>query len=321
MVYIDDILIATKGSLEKHHHQVSKVFQLLMDNHMCVEIDKCIFDAKEVPFLGFIVSGTGLRMDPDQAKAIVDWTRPTTVKEVQQFLGLWNFYRRFVPSYAAIVSPITDLLHGKTKDINWGEAQEAAFLKITILFTSGKTPIVRHYDLNRPALVETDTSDFAIAGVLSQKFEDRKLHPVSFISRKLLQAELNYDVYDKEMLTIVFSLQKWRYFLQGAKHKTIVYSDHQNLTYFKTAVSLKRRQARWAEELLSYSFDLFYRKGSSNQKADALSRCLAFTSREGGTTASGQQTLLRIEQGVEIGAMQLDEDDHEEISIGALPVE
>jgi len=321
VVYIDDILIATKGSLKKHHRQVSKVFQIHMDNHMCVEIDKCIFDAKEVPFLGFMVSGTGLRMDPDTAKAIVEWPRPTTVKEVQQLLGLWNFYRRFVPSYVHIVVPITDLLRGKSKDIIWGDPQEAAFLKMTVLFTSGKPTILRHYDLNRPALLETDACDFAIAGVLSQKFEDGKLHPVSFMSRKLSQAEFNYDVYDKEMLGIVFSLRKWRYFLQGAQHKTIIYSDHQNLTYFKMAVSLNRRQARWAEELLSYSFDLFYCKGSSNQKADALSRCPAFTSREGGTTAAGQQTLLCKEQWVEIGAMQLDDDDREGINIEALAVE
>jgi hypothetical protein len=109
---------------------------------MCVEIEKCKFDAKEVQFLGFMVSGTGLRMDPEKAKAIIDWLRPTTVKEVQQLLGLWNFYRRFVPSYTAIVAPMTDLLRGKTKTISWNEAQEAAFLKITILFTSGKTPIL-----------------------------------------------------------------------------------------------------------------------------------------------------------------------------------
>jgi len=241
VVYIDDILLATKGSLDKHHRQVSKVFQLLMDNHMCIEIDKCIFDVKEVPFLGFIVSGTGLRMDPEKTKAIVDWPRPTTVKEVQQILGLWNFYRRFIPSYAAIVAPITDLLCGETNNIVWKESQEAAFLKIVILFTSGKTPILRHYNSNRPALVETDASDIAIAGIPSQKSEDGKLHPVSIISRKLSQAKLNYGEFDKEMPAVVFSLRKWKYFLQGAEHKTIIYSDHQKLTYFETAISLNRR--------------------------------------------------------------------------------
>jgi hypothetical protein len=115
------------------------------------------------------------------------------------------------------VAPITDLLRGKGKDITWEQAQEAAFLKITISLTSGKTPILRHYDPNRPVLVNTDASDFAIAAILFQKFEDGKLHPVSFISRKLSQAELNYDVLDKEMLTVVFSLRKWRNFLQGAE--------------------------------------------------------------------------------------------------------
>ena len=264
VAYIDDILIATKGSLEKHHRQLSKAFQLLMDNHMCVDIEKYIFNAKEVPFLGFMVSGSGLRMYPEKAKAIVDWPHPTNVKEVQQLLGLWNFYHRCVPGYAAIVALIMDLLRDKTKNIKWAEAQEAAFLKITILFTLGQTPILRHYDPNRPALVETDASDFAIVGILSQTFEDGKLRPVSFISRNLSQPEHNYDVFDKEMLAIVFSLRKWRYFLQGTQHKTVVYSDHQNLTYFTTAVSINRRQARWVEELQSYSFDLFYRKGSSN---------------------------------------------------------
>jgi hypothetical protein len=117
------------------------------------------------------------------------------------------------------------------------------------------------------------------------------------------------------MLAIVFSLRKWCYFLQGAYHKTILHSDHQNLTYFMTAVSLNRRQARWAEELQTYNFNLFYCQGSSNQKADTLSRCPAFTTREGGTTAAGQPTLLRKEQWMEIGGMQLDDDDRKEIHI------
>jgi len=321
VAYVDDILIATTGCIDKNHQQVGKVFQLLMYNHMCVEIDKCVFDAKEVPFFGFLLSGTGLKMDPEKSKAIVNWPRPTNEKEVQQLLGLWNFYRRFVSGYAAIVSPITDLLRGSEKKIERKEAQEAAFLKITILFTSGETPILQHYDRNRPALVETDASDFAIAGILSQKFEDGKLYPVSFISRKISLAEFNYDVFDKEMLAVVFSLEKSRYFLPGAEHKTIVYSDHQNLTYFKTMVSLDRRQARWAEELVSFNFDLYYRKGSANQKADILSWCPAFTSKEGGTTATGNQMLLRKEQWLEVGELQIDDEDYDTIKIGALDID
>jgi hypothetical protein len=142
VAYIDDILIATKGSIEKHQRQVGKVFDLLLENQMCIEIDKCVFDAKRVKFLGFIVDGQSIRMDPDKAQAIVDWPALKNQKEVQQILGLWNFYRKFIRNYAQIVSPITDLLKGDGKTFLFGEAQEAAFLKIKILFTSGETPIL-----------------------------------------------------------------------------------------------------------------------------------------------------------------------------------
>jgi len=321
VAFIDDILIATKGSLDKHHKQVSKGFQLLMDNHMCVEIDKCVFDASETTFLGFIVSGSGLKMDPEKARSNVNWPLPTSRKEVQQLLGLWNFYRRFIHNFSGLVSPITDLLR---QDVNfeWGEAQEAAFLKVVILFTSGKTPITKHYDPDRPALLETDASDFAIAGILSQKFEDGRIHPVRFVSRKLSPAELNYDVYDKEMLAIVFSLQKNRHYLQGAEHKTMIYSDHQNLSYFSSAILLNRRQARWVEELKQYNFLILYRKGSANLKADILSTCPEFTSREGGTTSATNQTMMDKSQWLEVGAMNLNiNEEYKTIQISAIDVD
>jgi len=92
VAYIDDILIPTKGSLDKHLKQVSKVFQLLKDNNMCIEIDECVFGVTKTTFLGIVISGKGLRMDLEKAKAFVDWPRPKSRKEVQQLLGLWNFY-------------------------------------------------------------------------------------------------------------------------------------------------------------------------------------------------------------------------------------
>jgi hypothetical protein len=320
VAYIDHILIATKGSLEKHQKQVGKVFDLLLENQMGIEIDKCTFDAKPVKFLGFLVDGESIRMDPDKAKAIVDWPRPKNQKEVQQILGLWNFYRNFIQGYPQIVAPITDLLKGNGKDFVFGGAQEAAFVKITILFTSGKTPILRHFDIDRPALIETDASDFAIGAVLSQKFEDGKIHPCDFISRKMSPAEFNYDVFDKEMLAIVCSLQKWRHFLQGSEFRTMVFSDHQNLSYFTEKVKLNRRQARWAEILQEYTFTIVYRKGSQNLPADILSRCPADTSGVGGTTAMVEKPMLGPDQWLEIGAMEIDDDEYEVIDTEALEI-
>jgi len=96
-------------------------------------------------------------------------------------------------------------------------------VKITILFTSGVTPIMRHFDQNRPAMIETDTSDFAIGAILSKKFKDGKKNPVSFLSRKMTDAEFNYDVFDKEMLAIVYALEKLCQFLQGSELKTTIF--------------------------------------------------------------------------------------------------
>jgi len=121
---------------------------------------------------------------------------------------------------------------------------------------------------------------------------------------------------------VVFSLRKNRHYLQGAIHKTTIYSDHQNLTYFQTAVLLNRRQARWSEELTQYNFRLLYRKGSSDAKADILSRCPEFTSKEGGTTSATSQSMLDKEQWLEVGAMEIDpDDDYEVMQVFAMDVD
>jgi len=219
-----------------------------MDNHICIKIDKCVIDVSETSWLGCMVSGSGVRMDPEKARAIVDWPWPTSSKQVEQFLGLWNFYWRFIHNYSAIVSPITDLLQQQMK-IDRGEDQEAAFFKIRTLFTSSKTLIVRHYDPDRPVLLESDASQFAIAAIVSQKFEDGNIHHLRYVSRNLIPAVLNYAVDDEEMLGVVFPLRiNWHY-LQGAEHKTIIFSDHQNLMYLKSAIWLDRWHARSEEKL------------------------------------------------------------------------
>jgi hypothetical protein len=255
-------------------------------------------------------------MAPSRSIAITNWPIPKTQKKVQIILGLWNFYRRFIKGYAGIVAPITDTLKGDGKNFVFGDTQKAAYYKICILFATENTPILRHYEKDRPAMVETDASDYAMGAVLSQRFEDGKIHPVVFISNKFSPAELNYQIYDKEMLAIVYPMKQWRCYLQGAIHTTIVYSDHMNLQYFKETNQLNRRQARWAETLQQYNFKIVYRKGTENGKADALSRCPEFTAREGGTTSTEKKPLLGPDFWAEIGALNLKDDDEEIVLAG-----
>ena len=159
------------------------------------------------------------------------------------------------------------------------KSQQGAFEELKKRFSSA--PILKRFDPAKAIILETDASDYAIAAVLSQQ-HDGRWHPVAFMSRKLIPAEINYEIYDKEMLAIVAAFGEWRHHLEGAKYTIQVYSDHKNLEYFASTKVLNRRQARWAEKLSSFDFHINYRKGSANGKPDALSRRSEYRPEEGG---------------------------------------
>ena len=183
-------------------------------------------------------------------------------------MGFANFYRRFIRNFSGICKPITDTLQGNPKDFVWSRTCERHFQFLKACFTT--EPILRHFDPNLETFLETDASDFAIAGVLCQR-HNGKLHPVTFFSRKLNPAEVNYEIYDKEMLAIVQCFKQWRHYFLSVRSPITVYTDHKNLEYFNTTKQLNRRQARWVELLSDFNFVIIYRKGSQNGKADALS--------------------------------------------------
>jgi len=131
--------------------------------------------------------------------------------------------------------------------------------------------IVQAHNPEKKQTMETDASQWAIAACLSQSDNGKQGKLVAFHSRKLTPAEQNYDIYDKELLAIVDAFKYWRHYLQGARHKIVVITDHKNLTSFTTMKALNKRQVRWAEELSSYNFKINYCKGTKNQAADALS--------------------------------------------------
>jgi hypothetical protein len=136
---------------------------------------------------------------------------------------------------------------------------ELAFDELKTRFTTA--PILWQFDPKKVCIVETDTSDFALGAVLSQKGDDGRLYLVAFYSRKFTLVEINYEIHDKELLAIVDCFKVWRRYLEGAMHTIQVYSDHQNLEYFTTTKVLNRRQARWAQELTGVDFKNFYRPG------------------------------------------------------------
>jgi len=154
-----------------------------------------------------------------------------------------------------VARPLTELTKKTEK---WSLNPEAgkAFNELKKRFTTA--PILAHFDAQRPAIIETEASDFALGAVLSQKDEENQLHPVAFHSRKFQPAEINYEIHDKELLAIVDAFKHWRRYCEGATHQVQVYSDHQNLEYFTTTKVLNRRQARWAQELAGIDFRIYY---------------------------------------------------------------
>ena len=202
-----------------------------------------------------------------------------SLKDVQHFLGFANFYRRFIKDYSKIILPMTNSTSLSTNDWQQTPEIEKAQKQLVSAFTT--TPVLRHFDPETTAIVETDASDFALGGILSQHQEGR-LHPMSFHSPKFTEAEINYYTADKELLAIVDYFKRWRRYLEGAKHQVQVISDHQILELFQTTKVMNRRQARWAQQLAGYNFKIFFRPRRQNGKADYLSRRPEYRLEKGG---------------------------------------
>lgn len=268
-VYIDDILIFSRN-LQEHIQHVRLVLQRLFENKLFVKAEKCQFHESSVTFLGFVIEQGQVRADPAKVEAVAEWPRPETRKQLQRFLGFANFYRRFIKNYSQKAAPLTHLTSSAIP-FRWSNEAETAFSTLKSLFISA--PVLSHPDSSRQFIVEVDASDSGLGAVLSQLSpKDQKLHPCAFYSRRLSPAETNYDIGNRELLAVVSALREWRHWLEGAEHPFIVWTDHKNLSYLRSAKRLNSRQARWALFLGRFNFTITYRPGSRNTKPDALSR-------------------------------------------------
>jgi transposase InsO family protein len=267
LIYLDDILVYSE-SVEQHASHVREVLKRLIQHKLWVAPHKCEFNTTKTEFLGFIVSSSGVSMAQDKINAVTDWPMPTKVKELQQFLGFANFYRRFIQGYSRICAPLTRLLKKDAKFIP-DAAAIAAFKQIKSAFTG--SAILKHFDPTLETTIETDASDYAISGILSQ-YHGKLLFPVAFMSRKMNPAERNYEIHDKELLAIVEAVKIWRHYLEGLKSAFVILTDHQALQYFQTSKTLTRRQARWSEIINHHKYKIKYRPGDKSGKPDALSR-------------------------------------------------
>ncbi|SOV07998.1 uncharacterized protein UDID_17258 [Ustilago sp. UG-2017a] len=200
VVYLDDFLIFSDTE-ESHVKHVTEVLTCLRSNRLFAKLSKCEFHTKIVEFLGYIIKPTGIEMDPEKVRTVKEWPMPVSIHNIQRFLGFANFYQRFIAHFARIAKPLTSLVKPteRFKKFELPEEAQQAFHKLIQAFTSAG--VLQHFDYHLPTRLETDASDFAIAGVLKQEHEEC-WHPVAFYSRKMSSAERNYEIHDKELLAV-----------------------------------------------------------------------------------------------------------------------
>ncbi|KAJ1037018.1 hypothetical protein NDA10_001377 [Ustilago hordei] len=270
VVYLDDFLIFSDTE-EAHVKHVTKVLTHLRSNRLFAKLLKCEFHTKTVKFLGYIIKLTGIEMDPEKVRTVKEWPMPESIHDIQRFLGFANFYRRFIAQFARIAKPLTSLVKPTEwfKKFELPEEAQQAFHKLIQAFTSAG--VLQHFNYHLPTRLETDASDFAIAGVLKQEHEGQ-WHPVAFYSRKMSPAEKNYEIHDKELLAVVACLTQWQHMLAGLPRQLVILTDHEALKYFKSQRCITGQQARWAILLADFDFILQYRPGDKGGEPDALTR-------------------------------------------------
>ena len=265
-IYLDDITIHST-TIDSHLSHIRKVFERLVDAKLKINPEKCTWFSKEIKLLGHIVSHNKISMDPKIIEAIKDRLPPKNVKEVEQYIGICNYYRRFVKDFSKIATPIFKLLNKETKFV-WDDQCVKAFEQLNNALTS--YPVLRQPDFKKEFLVYTDASGYALGAILSQVDENNKEYVCAYASRILKGAEIHYGITEKECLAVIFGVKTFRIYLYGTKFKII--TDHSALNWLMRIKDPTGRLARWSIYLQAYDFEIIHRKGLLHSNVDTLSR-------------------------------------------------
>ncbi|XP_071739589.1 uncharacterized protein [Rutidosis leptorrhynchoides] len=249
-------------SKEEHENHLRVVLETLRSKKLFAKFSKCEFWLQRVAFLGHVVSAEGIMMDPTKIEAIINWSRPTSVVEVQSFLGLAGYYRRFVEGFSTIALPLTKLLRKGEKFV-WTEERQKSFDELKKRLVSA--PILALPSGSGGFQIYSDASKHGLGCVLMQHGK-----VIAYASRQLKPYEVNYPTHDLELAAVIFALKIWRHYLYG--EICDIFTDHKSLKYIFTQKEINMRQRRWLELLKDYDANIQYHPGKANVVADALSR-------------------------------------------------
>lgn len=270
VIWVDDLCVYTKGSIEDHLALVSEVLRRLNHHNLRVNIDKCHFAYTRVLILGHFISGTTREVDPLKAKQTLDWPEPTTDKQIHRLLGFTNYIRDYIPLYAQITAPLEPLKNIKKFQL---EGRQLTAFK-TLQRVINEAPVLSAPDYSLPFVVATDASQTGLGAVLYQEATDNAGRPqrryIAFASTSLKGAQKDYPATKRELLGITFALNQFHNYIFGSRF--ILYTDHQALTTLYTKTKLSYMMANWLDTILNYDFEIRHRPGVQLVLPDALSR-------------------------------------------------
>lgn len=288
--YLDDIVICSE-SFDEHLQLLDEIAKRLREANLTISEQKSQFCRKEIKYLGYVLNEKGWMVDDEKTACIVQFPVPNNRKELQRFLGLCNWHRRFIADFARLAAPLTDLTKTRGK-YKWTTAAEEAFLKLKGALVSA--PVLAMPDYTKPFAVACDATDVAIGAVLTQEVDGEE-HPICYFSQKLSSSERKYSVTERECLAVIRAIEKFRGYIEGVRFT--VYCDHSALTYLRSMKNPTALMSRWILRLNAFDFDIQYRKGCKNTVPDALSRIVASTVL---TTSEVQDTwYLRLRENVQ----------------------
>ena len=266
-VFMDDFSVYG-STFEQCLQNLEKVLQKCEEVNLVLNWEKCHFMVQTGVVLGHVVSSKGIEVDKAKIEVIEKLPPPTNVKGVRSFLGHAGFYRRFIKDFSKIARPLTQLL---CQDVPFNFTDECldAFNKLKQALISA--PVIQPPDWSLPFELMCDASDYAVGAVLGQK-KDGKLHAIYYASKTLDQAQVNYATTEKELLAVVYAMDKFRSYLIGSK--VIVHTDHSALKYLLKKADAKPRLIRWILLLQEFDLEIKDKKGAENVVADHLSRLI-----------------------------------------------
>lgn len=268
IVYIDDIAIATR-TIPEHFDLLGRLLRRLAEFRLEIKLSKCQFCYTEIDLLGFNISKHGIRPNNGHLEAIHVFPTPKNVADIQKCLGLFTYFRRFVPSFSSIAAPLRNLTKPGV-DFVFDEGCKLAFEELRTRLVH--SPILALYNPVRETELHCDASALGFGGILMQKQNDNKFHPIAYFSKRATPAESRYHSFELETLAIIYSLRKFRIYLEGIEFRII--TDCNSLTLTLNRKSVNARIARWSLELENFHYTIQHRSGQRMGHVDALSRCV-----------------------------------------------